>query len=141
MEHKVYNLSMVFKPAEDVADQWVAHVLDFDVVTTGSTLQHALEMALDASLIVVRADVVVGRDPLRLRAPDEFWAQWQAIVREGTPLTTLGRLGGNALEAVAVLAQCIFAFSVEPAERTPSSKLPAKPRVKQPLFWPSSAHV
>ena len=65
--------TVVLKPATDVPGMWVAHCLDVDVVTTGRTADHALEMIREAVSMVVADDSGEGLDPLSRRAPQEFW--------------------------------------------------------------------
>ena len=59
--------------ARDVPGEWVAHCLDFDVVTQGNSRAHALRMVREAVEIVVREDLAAGRNPHARRAPPEFW--------------------------------------------------------------------
>jgi hypothetical protein len=57
---------------------WVAHVLDFDLVTQAESLRDAIDMALDATIGFLAESL--RRSPERFveqrssrRAPDEYW--------------------------------------------------------------------
>lgn len=78
-----FNLWVVVKPAEDLPDQWVAHCLDLDVVTQGTSYKHAMNMVFEAASMVVVDELVAGRDPLARRAPPEDWADLYRILNEG----------------------------------------------------------
>ncbi|MGH8750037.1 MAG: type II toxin-antitoxin system HicB family antitoxin, partial [Burkholderiales bacterium] len=72
---RVYTAWVILSPAQDVPGTWVAHALDFDVVTQGSSAEDALRMGFEAVAIVLSDDLRDGRDPYRRRAPSECWAQ------------------------------------------------------------------
>ncbi len=73
----------IFK-SEDVPGQWLAHCLDFDIVTQGDSVEHAAEMIEDAVGITLVDDIDKGFDPQARRAPDEEWSQLNAILEHGT---------------------------------------------------------
>jgi len=78
MEHSyLYPVWVVLRPAEDVPGQWVAHCLEFDVVTQGNSPSHALNMAREATEIVVENQ----RDPFLRRAPDQFFVEFVKLLR------------------------------------------------------------
>jgi hypothetical protein len=83
---RVLNLWVVVRPAEDLPDQWVAHCLDLDVVTQGTSFQHAMKMVFEACSMVVADDIVAGRDPSYRRAPENFWTELYEIVQSGHPV-------------------------------------------------------
>ena len=80
---RTYNFWVVVRPAEDLPGQWVAHCLDLDVVSQGTSLQHAVEMVGEAIGLTAVEDLIASRDPLIRRAPEEFWADLYTLLREG----------------------------------------------------------
>jgi len=77
---RVYDLWVVAKPAEDVPGEWVAHCLEFDVVTQGRNARHAFEMASEAVAMVISDDLKASRDPSLRRAPKSFWDELYAMI-------------------------------------------------------------
>lgn len=58
-------------PADDVPGQWVGHCLDLDIVSAGTSPEHALEMVTEAVNECIEDDLAHGRDPFARRpAPD-----------------------------------------------------------------------
>ena len=82
----VYNAWVVLSPAEDVAGAWLAHALEFDVVTQGHSAEDAYRMAADAVRMVLTEDLREGRDPYVRRAPDECWEPLREILEHGERL-------------------------------------------------------
>ncbi len=111
---RIFNLWVVVRPAEDLPDQWVAHCLDLDVVSQGTSFQHAMEMVFEASSMVVADDIVAGRDPFSRRAPDNFWDELFLMVTKGqsVPFSTL--LKGVDREFVKLIAsQMVLKVNLE----------------------------
>jgi hypothetical protein len=78
------NLWILLYRAPDVPDEWIAHCLDMDVVSQGTSFHHAMSMLEEAIVLVMRGDITQGRDPFkRVRAPDEEWVRLHTIQREG----------------------------------------------------------
>lgn len=78
------DIWILFKPADDVPGEWIAHCLTFDIVSQGSSLLHALEMIKDAVVICVCDDLSHGRNPGdRPEAPPEAWHEWENILKNG----------------------------------------------------------
>jgi hypothetical protein len=67
--HDDHTLHVLVFEAEDLPGTWVAHILDCDVVTQGTSPGDAIDMALDAWDCVPPE----GRDRL---APVEDWRRW-----------------------------------------------------------------
>jgi len=82
---RVYQFWMKFWPAPDLPGQWIAHCLDFDVVTQGNSLAHAMTMAHEAITLTISDDLNEGRDPAERRAPQEFWTELYEGVGNSTP--------------------------------------------------------
>lgn len=84
---KFCNVWVVATKAEDVPDEWVAHCLDLDIISQGSTLDEALEAVSEAILMAVAEDLANDDDPLdRSQAPDECWSFLNAVIRNGKPV-------------------------------------------------------
>lgn len=77
---------LVLRRADDVPGQWTAHCLDFDVVTQGNSMLHAIEMAYDAVGIVLSDDQVHSRDPYSRRAPQRFWDDFYEKFSSSVPV-------------------------------------------------------
>ncbi len=75
MNDRTYNFWLVVRPAPDLPGQWIAHCLEVDVVTQGTSLEHAFQMAAEAVCMVVVEDHEAGRDPYARRAPAEYWTE------------------------------------------------------------------
>jgi hypothetical protein len=106
------NVWILIERAADLPGEWVAHCLDFDVVTQGSSMHQAFEMVLDAVRMVVEEDVASGREPMERRAPKECWARlWNAMkhahkLPAGTPFTRHDRNVAQLLVQLAVHVAC-----------------------------------
>ncbi len=85
-ESRIYNFHAMMRPAEDLPDQWTAHVLELDVVTQGDSPVHAARMADEAAAMVIAEDIGAGRDPLDRRAPESFWEELYRCLRVSTPI-------------------------------------------------------
>jgi predicted RNase H-like HicB family nuclease len=83
MNTREYNFWFVFKRAEDVPGEWVGHCLDIDVVTQGTSLEHALAMLGEACLMTVCDDIGSHREPLDRRAPQSYWDIMYNMVQHG----------------------------------------------------------
>src|SRR5580693_956433 len=84
---KTYNAWVLVEPSEDLTDQWVAHCLDFDVVTQSHDVESAFAMAAEAVASVLVDDLLAGRNPLERRAPEECWKAFYDVMSHGAPAT------------------------------------------------------
>src|SRR6188768_3672484 len=85
MAAQTRNLWALVYPAQDVPGQWVAHCLDHDIVTAGTSAHHAFEMILEAVVTCAEDDIRAGRDPFaRPKAPQEDWEELSRVTRDGT---------------------------------------------------------
>lgn len=94
---KSYKVSALFTRLRDSEHRWEAHVLDLDVITYGDSLQHAVQMALEAARMVLEDDLMDEREPLHRRAPDADWTQFRKVQSGATTsgssqLRTLGEV-------------------------------------------------
>lgn len=102
-EARVYPFSAVFKPAEDIPGHWVGHCLELDVVTSGTSLPHAMGMLFEAAHMTLIDDLAQGHDLRDRRAPKVFWDELGRIVKHGHPvslaevLTSMPHEGWKAL--------------------------------------------
>lgn len=84
----VRQFSVLVKPASDIDDQWVAHCLNWDVVTQGTSPNHAVLMLMEALEIVIADDDQDDFDSdLRPSAPAELWNQFSEIQFHGTRIS------------------------------------------------------
>lgn len=137
MNQRAYNTWVLFFRAPDVPGQWVAHCLDFDVVTQGNSLAHAAEMIVEAVGIVAGEDLKRGRDPLLHQAPEECWTLlWQVTRlgrREDVSKTALAPFEGvDEREVGIIAAQVHFEFTV--VREAPSEEA-MKPAWNVPLSF------
>ncbi len=82
----MYTAWVLLHPAEDLPGAWVAHALDFDVVTHGDSPEHAAHMVIEAVAMVLEEDLAQGEDPYLRRAPAEFWERLHFIMQHGETL-------------------------------------------------------
>lgn len=81
------NYWVLVKPSVDLPGQWTAHCLDFDIVTQGESVEHAMAMIQEAVEICICDDLNAGCDPHdRGTTPEEDWAEWKAVLRRGKRL-------------------------------------------------------
>lgn len=79
-------LRSVVYPAGDVDGAWIAHALDFDVVTQTDHKDRAVEMLQDAIDSLVEFRTSVGLPPVELRpAPEEVWELADMLVGSKVP--------------------------------------------------------
>lgn len=111
-----------FERDPELGGIWVAHVLEFDLVTQGDSLSDALDMALDAAITflaeVIKRPETLSEELSSRRAPqadwDKLWALFQrapaqrldAIVRSEAAFSAMGTQ--LFVPAVAVLHRAGF---------------------------------
>jgi predicted RNase H-like HicB family nuclease len=135
---RVYNAWVVVRPAEDLEDQWVAHVLDFDVVTQGNTVEQAIQMAGEATSLLLIGDLIDGEDPMLRRAPEECWEALWETVKHGSPMDpeAIKRMGRKDLRSVAVQIVMKVKSLVPSSTRPPRPA--AAPTWKAPVAFASN---
>jgi hypothetical protein len=82
---------VVVIPAEGVPGEWLAHCLDLNVMSQGTSLSHALDMVREAVGLVLDEDCAAGVDPFDRVAPGEDWAEFNEHMRHAE-MTTLDEL-------------------------------------------------
>ncbi len=113
-----YDCSVTISPADDVPGTWVAHCLEFDVVTQGDTPEHALQMIYEAVSMVVCDDLERGADPNERRAPDSEWALLSRIREDGGPV----QFADAARAALDSSAHCRIALNFQLAVEEASAE-------------------
>jgi predicted RNase H-like HicB family nuclease len=63
IEQKAFSGWAYITRAPDVANCWLAHFLDFNIMSQGDSPQQALEMVREAAGLVLADDLNSGRDP------------------------------------------------------------------------------
>lgn len=93
-ERKVFTGWVYITRAEDVAGCWVAHCLEYDIVSMGDSPQDALANVREAVGIALADDLNNDLDPSSRRAPDEEWAPLLSLFDRATqqvPVNALDR--------------------------------------------------
>jgi hypothetical protein len=81
-----FALRSVVYPAGDIDGVWIAHALDFDLVTQSDRRDQAVEMLEDAVNELVEYRTSVGLPPVELRpAPEEVWELADRVVGSKVP--------------------------------------------------------
>lgn len=91
-------------PSDDVPGQWLAHCLDWDVLSHGRTPREAVRMVLEAITIVFESEIAERRDPFaRKPAPKKEWTRLEGLFRHGAieSNTEIAKLDAREIEAVA----------------------------------------
>jgi predicted RNase H-like HicB family nuclease len=83
MDARSYNVWILARPAPDVPGEWVAHCLDFDVMSQGNSLEHALHMVREAAILVAVEELNAGREPTARRAPEESFQELRGLLERG----------------------------------------------------------
>lgn len=84
---KAFNFWVLVASADDLPGQWVAHCLEYDIVTQGNSPKHAIEQLGEAVSMCLTEDLNDGHDPSeRPRAPDEYWDRLSVLMTEGEKL-------------------------------------------------------
>jgi predicted RNase H-like HicB family nuclease len=103
----VETVTVLIEPSDEIAGEWVAHVLELDAVTQGRSVAHALEMAEEAAGIVLTESAAPRR-----RAPEPEWERAYGLMREGEriPLDQLEHPSA-AIEALVAVVEVSVATS------------------------------
>lgn len=99
VDKRTLNCWVLIHRAEDLPSVWVAHCLDFDVVSQGDSPLHALDMVIEAVVMVACDDLNDNREPLLRRAPEEEWERLFAVTRHGKALDDPARAMAEAADA------------------------------------------
>ena len=84
-------VSVLLSRSDQVEGQWVAECLDIGLVTQGDSVQHAMEMMLEAVMLVIAEDLRALRETFdsRWRRPseDKHWRTYARVLSEGSPVS------------------------------------------------------
>ena len=79
------EFSILIQATPDVDEQWIAHCLNWDLVSQGDSPKHAMEMIVEAILIAIEDDRAAGLDPTdRPSAKREYWDRFLSVQQGGT---------------------------------------------------------
>jgi predicted RNase H-like HicB family nuclease len=104
-EHISFSGWAYITRAEDVPGCWVAHCLDFNIMSAGDSPQHALEMVHEAVGLALADDLSRGLDPHARKADDDDWAPLIRLFEKHTkvPVSTMDTCGQDFREFAAPL--------------------------------------
>lgn len=74
--------------------EYVAHALEFDLMSAGSTLEDAIRMVKDniATYIEACQDMGVPASDMLRKAPQEFYDEYERVFRDDDSVFVVGRL-------------------------------------------------
>ncbi len=107
------NLWVVLHRPEQPKGDWAAHCLEIDVVSQGRNPRHAIEMVAEAIVMTLKADLTTKQLPSRRRAPDEFWDELWAILRNSEPTS----LAKGSAGAIALAGQLVLRVETKPRRK------------------------
>lgn len=123
---------IVLRRSAELQGVWVAHCLDFDVISQGSSFDLALQMVFEAIMMTAIDDLRRGVEPRERSAPPEYWDEMWAIVAD--PQAGRGALPdpGADLERVSL---AVVTVEMELQVRRSDAPEPTTPKLKpQTLF-------
>jgi len=83
------EFSVLVRREAGLEDQWVAHCLNWDLVSQGDSPAHAIQMVHEAIHIAIAEDVSDGFDPSeRHSAPKALWELFARIQQVGTRISS-----------------------------------------------------
>ena len=138
MAHRIDDLWVLVWKDPDISKDdghcWVAHALQYDVVSQGRTLSHAVSCVREAAALFMMDRMAAGRDPLDYGAAPEDWDRLHHIMEKGRRVE-VGALSDEQKAkmtfAVAIRVMAVIA-SDEPMEAQ-------EPVVEEPWACPSAA--
>jgi hypothetical protein len=84
---RLFHFWCVVREAEDMPGSWTAQCLDVDVITVGKSVKSALDMALEATCMVVVDDLLHRREPTDRKAPKAYWDDLYRILKHAKPIS------------------------------------------------------
>lgn len=79
------EFSVLIQAAPDVEGQWLAHCLNWDLVSQGDSPMHAMGMIVEAIIIAIEDDHAADLDPAdRPSAKRESWDRFLSVQQGGT---------------------------------------------------------
>ena len=101
MERQLFSGWAYITRAEDVPGCWVAHCYEFDIVSTGDSPAHAVDMIREAVALCIADDLNRGLDPHARRAPEDAWAPLLRLFERHTKVP-VSALNGSPFREFAV---------------------------------------
>lgn len=92
------NVWFLVERAEDLPDAWVAHCLELDVITWGSSPEDALRMGCEAAQMTLADDIARGYDSRKRRAPEEDWQKLYTLMAAPKKLIPVSLLNNSQEE-------------------------------------------
>lgn len=86
MDTATFNLWALIEPSEEVEGEWLAHCLNLDVMSQGSSPEEAIDMIIEASEMVIEDRLNRGADPGAVfvdGADREEWGRLQEFLQGG----------------------------------------------------------
>lgn len=106
------EFSVLIRREPDLEGQWVAHCLNWDLVSQGDSPAHAVKMIVEAIVLAIGEDSNDGLDPDdRPAAPQDLWKLFSSTQHNGTRIsaadidTLAERSGDTVIAAVMYLEQ------------------------------------
>jgi len=109
IDHRVYRVTVTICPADDKSGEWIGHVLDFDIVSQGSSPKAAYDNAVESAAMVVCDDLNENREPGRRNAPVEYWKALEKALTRPHEEVKLSQMDAKNLTKMYV-AQAFLGF-------------------------------
>lgn len=119
-ETREYDLWFLVTPAPDIPGEWVGHCLTVDVVSQGTSVKRAFEMAAEAATLTIVGDILRGDDFTKRRAPEKDWKRMYEVVNNGERVRMKEVFAGTK-RPTAVAASVKLRLALQPTveENTP----------------------
>lgn len=112
------HTSVLLTAAADVPGEFVAHCLDYDIMSQGRDPLHALKMVQEAIQLMAEHECNKGRDLLRRRhAPNADWTLFYKIMKTGKRIEKPSDLGARVAAAAVMIVVKVKRGAPEPATR------------------------
>jgi hypothetical protein len=114
----------------ELKGQWVAHCLDFDVMSQGNSPQHALKMLNEAMAISLSDDMMNGVDPHTRRVSDSEWDAFRELLSQAKPCSIDEAASKPGLKAIIMNCSMTMSFAVmkDASERLLPQAEPSLPK-------------
>jgi predicted RNase H-like HicB family nuclease len=86
---RVLEFSVLVRRAPDVEGQWIAHCLNWDLVSQGDSPSDAFQMIGEAVVLATQEDEAAELDPAdRPAAPQELWDLFHRTLHSGARISS-----------------------------------------------------
>lgn len=120
------EFSVLIRAAKDLPECWVAHCLNWDLVSQGSSPSDAAKSVAEAIVLAIEEDTAAGVDPDdRPAAPTEDWEIFQRTLQSAMRVAAadVDRLPGRG----AIVAAVMYFAQAGARSGKADSSLPAVP--------------